>query len=119
LSFLQEVIANHVAGVPVHHSKHAPLYEQALVGAKVNGRAVKMAAYGGLVSAPLNHVLVGALQRMFAGKTSTKYRVLQLLAGNLFVAPIQATGPSLLYDVTVSITLIVTFLSLSRLDGCD
>lgn len=51
-----------------------------------------MAAYGSLISAPLNHVLVGLLQKMFAGKTSTKDRVLQLLAGNLFVAPIQATG---------------------------
>jgi len=91
LLFLQEVIANHVARVPIHHSKHAPSYERALAAAKVNGRAFKMSVYGSLVSAPLNHVLVGLLQRLFVGKTSTRDRVLQILAGNLFVAPIQAT----------------------------
>ncbi|KIM32636.1 hypothetical protein M408DRAFT_326412 [Serendipita vermifera MAFF 305830] len=91
LSFLQEVIANHVAGVPFQTSKYSPPLERALAAAKVNGRAIKMALYGSLISAPLNHVLVGTLQKMFAGKTGTKDRVLQLLAGNLFVAPIQAT----------------------------
>lgn len=109
LSFLQEVIANHLAGVPVHSSKHAPAYEKALASAKINGRAFKMAAYGSFISAPLNHVLVGFLQKMFAGKTSTKDRLLQLLAGNLFVAPIQATGMSRVHDHIVGVILTLRF----------
>ncbi|PVF97600.1 hypothetical protein CPB86DRAFT_734641 [Serendipita vermifera] len=90
LSFLQEVLANHFANVPVHSSKNAPVHERALAAAKINGRAFKMAAYGFFVSAPMNHVLVGWLQRMFAGKTAPKDRILQLLVSNAVVAPIQA-----------------------------
>lgn len=51
-----------------------------------------MALYGFLVSAPLGHVLVTALQRAFAGKTSTGAKVAQILASNLLVAPIQTVG---------------------------
>jgi peroxisomal membrane protein 2 len=76
----------------VHSSKNAPAHEQALAAAKINGRALKMAAYGFFVSAPMNHVLIGWLQKMFAGKTTPKDRMLQLLASNVFIAPIQAAG---------------------------
>jgi hypothetical protein len=78
-----------------------------------------MAAYGSFISAPLNHVLVGLLQRVFVGRTSTRDRVLQILAGNLFVAPIQATGTSLFNDVTLRISLIVGICSLPCFYGCD
>jgi peroxisomal membrane protein 2 len=53
-----------------------------------------MAIYGAFISAPLNHVLVGRLQKAFAGKTAPKDRVLQILANNVFVAPITTVGMS-------------------------
>jgi peroxisomal membrane protein 2 len=92
LSFLQEVLANHIAGVPVPASNNAPVYEQVLAAAKINSRAAKMAVYGAFISAPMNHVLVGTLQRVFAGQTGGRAKLLQLLASNIFIAPIQAGG---------------------------
>lgn len=53
-----------------------------------------MAAYGAFISAPLGHVLLGTLQRAFAGKTSTRAKIAQILANNLLVAPIQIAGTS-------------------------
>jgi len=48
-----------------------------------------MGAYGAFVAAPLSHYLVGFLQNVFAGKTSATAKVAQILASNIFVAPIQ------------------------------
>jgi peroxisomal membrane protein 2 len=56
---------------------------------------MKMALYGALVSAPMGHLLVGLLQRAFAGKTSNLARFGQVLASNVFVAPVQAFGDSI------------------------
>jgi hypothetical protein len=44
-----------------------------------------MAAYGAFISAPLGHVLIGILQKMFAGRTSLKAKILQILVSNLVV----------------------------------
>jgi hypothetical protein len=44
-----------------------------------------MAAYGALISAPMGHVLIGLLQWVFAGRTSLKAKILQILASNLVV----------------------------------
>jgi len=55
-------------------------------------RALKIAAYGFFISAPMGHVLVGTLQKAFAGKTGSAARIGQLLANNLIVAPIQTFG---------------------------
>ncbi|GJN82451.1 hypothetical protein JDV02_003620 [Purpureocillium takamizusanense] len=52
-------------------------------------RVPKMAAYGALVSAPIGHVLIWALQKVFKGRTSLKAKILQILASNLIIAPIQ------------------------------
>ncbi|KAG8814813.1 hypothetical protein FRC17_000967 [Serendipita sp. 399] len=90
LCFLQEVLANHIAGVPIPTRKNAPAYEHALAAAKVNAKAANMAAYGFFVSAPMNHVLIGGLHKMFAGRTSGRDKLLQLLVSNLFIAPTQA-----------------------------
>ncbi|KAI9736920.1 MAG: hypothetical protein M1818_005971 [Claussenomyces sp. TS43310] len=54
-------------------------------------RVPKMAAYGAFISAPLGHVLISILQRVFAGRTSLKAKILQILASNLIIAPIQNT----------------------------
>ena len=66
----------------------------ALARAQVSGKALKMAAYGALVSAPLAHALINALQRAFAGRSGLSVRVGMLLASQLVVAPIQIFGES-------------------------
>jgi hypothetical protein len=49
-----------------------------------------MAAYGAFISAPLGHVLIGILQRMFAGRTSLRAKILQILVSNLIVCPLRS-----------------------------
>jgi peroxisomal membrane protein 2 len=53
-------------------------------------RAVKIALYGLLVSGPLSHLLVGELQKVFAGKTGRAWKLGQIFASNLIISPIQA-----------------------------
>ncbi|KAF8425193.1 hypothetical protein EV426DRAFT_632526 [Tirmania nivea] len=60
-------------------------------GTYLTTRVPNMALYGSLISAPLGHVLVTLLQKAFAGKTSTKAKVLQIIVSNLIVSPIQNT----------------------------
>lgn len=52
-------------------------------------RVPKMAAYGALISAPIGHFLIWALQKTFKGRTSLKAKILQILVSNLIIAPIQ------------------------------
>jgi peroxisomal membrane protein 2 len=93
LCFLQEVLGSHLAGMPVKRpAKDAPWLPYALAGAHIDAKAFKMALYGSVVSAPIGHVLIGALQRAFAGKTGTGAKVAQILASNLLIAPIQTAG---------------------------
>lgn len=95
LQLLQEVLASHIAGVPSRRvAKEAPFYEHALARAKLDTKALKMAFYGFFVSAPLGHLLVGLLQKMFAGRTDLKAKIGQILASNLVVAPVQISGES-------------------------
>jgi peroxisomal membrane protein 2 len=72
--------------------KDAPSVVHILARGHVDLQAVKMALYGFLVSAPLGHFLVGALQKAFAGRTGLAARIAQILASNLLIAPIQTTG---------------------------
>jgi len=91
LCFLQEVLGSHLARVPVRPApKNAPAYSHLLARAKVDARAGKMALYGFLVSAPLSHVLVGQLQRIFAGRTGRAAKIGQVVTSSLIVSPIQA-----------------------------
>ncbi|KAG8699355.1 hypothetical protein FRC09_006667 [Ceratobasidium sp. 395] len=92
LSFLQEILASHFAGVPVPRPpKDAPAYSHALAAAKIDARALKLAIYGFFISAPMGHFFVGLLQRAFAGRTSAGAKIAQILASNLIVAPIQCS----------------------------
>ncbi|KAI9375611.1 hypothetical protein BJX61DRAFT_102564 [Aspergillus egyptiacus] len=77
LSSAQEFLASYLAN---DISKHGHYY---------SSRVPKMLLYGMFVSAPLGHFLVGILQRVFAGRTSLKAKILQILASNLVVSPIQ------------------------------
>lgn len=49
-------------------------------------RVPKMAAYGAFIAAPLGHVLISILQKLFAGRTSAKAKILQILVSNLIVS---------------------------------
>ena len=73
-------------------AKDAFWLQHVTAGTHVDVKAFKMALYGFFVSAPLGHVLIGALQKAFAGKTGTGAKIAQLLANNLLVAPIQTAG---------------------------
>ncbi|EAA61164.1 hypothetical protein AN7258.2 [Aspergillus nidulans FGSC A4] len=77
LSSAQEFLASYLAN---DVSKHGHYF---------SSRVPKMLLYGMFISAPLGHVLVGILQKVFAGRTSLKAKVLQILASNLIVSPIQ------------------------------
>ncbi|UZJ54706.1 hypothetical protein CBS101457_004026 [Exobasidium rhododendri] len=54
----------------------------------INEKAIKMFVYGFAISAPLGHVMTGILQRRFAGKTTPRDRVKQIITSNLTVAVI-------------------------------
>ena len=77
LSGLQELLASWIA-----HDKN-------IHGHYFTSRVPKMALYGAFISAPMGHVLISILQRVFAGRTSLRAKVLQILASNLIVSPIQ------------------------------
>jgi peroxisomal membrane protein 2 len=94
LCFLQEVLGSHLSGTPANVSKGASAMVRSLQSVHFNAKAVKMAIYGFLISAPMSHMLVGLLQKAFAGKTSLRARVAQIIANNLLVSPIQASGNS-------------------------
>jgi hypothetical protein len=74
LSALQEVIASWLAH---DKSKHGHYF---------SSRVPKMAAYGAFISAPLGHMLINILQWLFAGRTSLKAKILQILVSNLVVS---------------------------------
>ncbi|PPQ67060.1 hypothetical protein CVT25_005661 [Psilocybe cyanescens] len=92
LCFLQEVLGSNLAGTPVKVSKDSSHLVRVLARAHVDTKAVKMAIYGFLVSAPLSHVLIGLLQRAFAGKTSVQSKIAQILASSLLISPIQTSA---------------------------
>ncbi len=86
-------MGSNIAGNPPKRApKTAPFVFRLLAQYHFNVKALKMGLYGLLVSAPLSHVLVGTLQKAFAGKTGLQARIGQLLASNLLVAPIQTAG---------------------------
>lgn len=74
LSATQEVLASWIAH---DRSKHGHYF---------NARVPKMAIYGAFISAPLGHVLITILQKLFAGRTSLKAKILQILVSNLIVS---------------------------------
>jgi len=77
LAGLQEFLASWIAK---DRSKHGHYF---------TSRVPKMAVYGAFISAPLGHVMISLLQRMFAGRTSLKAKILQIIVSNLIVSPIQ------------------------------
>jgi len=77
LSGLQEFLASWIA------------HDRSKSGHYFTSRVPKMALYGAFISAPLGHVLISILQNIFRGRTSLKAKILQILASNLIISPIQ------------------------------
>jgi hypothetical protein len=77
LSALQELIATFIAR---DKSKHDHYF---------TARVPKMAVYGAFISAPLGHVLISILQKVFSGRTSVKAKILQILVSNLVVSTLR------------------------------
>src|SRR6201996_7931610 len=75
LSALQEFLASWLA-----HDKNKD-------GHYFTSRVPKMAAYGAFISAPLGHVLISILQKLFSGRTSLRAKILQIIVSNLVVCP--------------------------------
>lgn len=73
LSGLQELLASYLAHDVGKHGHY------------FSSRIPKMSLYGMFISAPLGHVLIGILQKIFAGRTSLKAKILQILVSNLIV----------------------------------
>ncbi len=84
LAALQEVLASWLAH---DRSKHGHYF---------SSRVPKMAAYGALISAPLGHMLISILQKVFANRTSLKGKILQILVSNLVVSQPSFSNPPLL-----------------------
>jgi len=74
LSGLQEFLASWIA------------HDRSKSGHYFTSRVPKMAIYGALISAPLGHVLISALQKIFQGRKSLKAKVMQILVSNLVVS---------------------------------
>lgn len=74
LAALQEVLASWLA------------HDRSKSGHYFSSRVPKMAAYGALISAPLGHMLISILQKLFANRTSLKAKILQILVSNLVVS---------------------------------
>lgn len=79
LSSLQELLASWIA------------QDRNKQGHYFTSRVPKMGMYGAFVSAPMGHILISILQRIFAGRTSLTAKILQILVSNLVVSPIQNT----------------------------
>ncbi|OAL05225.1 hypothetical protein IQ06DRAFT_322638 [Phaeosphaeriaceae sp. SRC1lsM3a] len=77
LSGLQEFLASWIA------------HDRSKSGHYFTSRVPKMALYGALVSAPLGHVLISLLQKVFQGRKSLKAKIMQILVSNLIISPIQ------------------------------
>lgn len=101
LAALAEILAGHFAGLPPPTEKSLPptqvnnvsaftqqpfrFIKNILATLGINDRAIKMFIYGAAVSAPLGHVMTGALQRAFAGKTTPKDKIAQIVTSSLTV----------------------------------
>ncbi|KZT61493.1 hypothetical protein CALCODRAFT_491318 [Calocera cornea HHB12733] len=97
LSFLQEPLSSSLAHLPPPEpsptvSRLSPELAYLLARLHVSPRALKLALYGFLVSAPMGHFLVLMITKAFSGMQGAKARVGQILMSNLVAAPIQVSA---------------------------
>ncbi|MBW0483936.1 hypothetical protein O181_023651 [Austropuccinia psidii MF-1] len=92
LFFFQEIIAGRIAGTKPEFAFTGISWLDRLQNLGIDARAIKLSAYGGLISAPLNHLLMQLLHRSFPNhKRSAKSKTGMILSSMLFIAPIQNT----------------------------
>ncbi|KAF2486078.1 hypothetical protein BDY17DRAFT_240502, partial [Neohortaea acidophila] len=77
LAGLQELLASYIAK---DRNKNGNYF---------TSRVPKMALYGAFISAPLGHLMISILQRLFANRTSLRAKIMQIIVSNLIVSPIQ------------------------------
>ncbi|KAH9469642.1 hypothetical protein MJO28_004498 [Puccinia striiformis f. sp. tritici] len=90
LSFFQEVLASKFAEekVTIIPTGYNLLDYTQSIG--ISARAIKLTAYGGLISAPLSHALMKILHRLFPDhESSDKSKIGMILASMLITGPIQ------------------------------
>jgi len=104
LSGLQELLASWIA------------QDRNKDGHYFTSRVPKMAVYGSLISAPLGHVLISILQRIFAGQTSLKAKLLQILVSNVVVRPFLLHNVSFIPYSLTNNSFITTDFSDSKLN---
>jgi len=98
LSFLQEPLSSSLAHLPPPEpsqtiSKNvSPELALLLARLHISPRALKLALYGFLISAPMGHFLVLLITRAFSGVQGVKARVGQIVMSNLVAAPIQVSA---------------------------
>jgi hypothetical protein len=83
LQAFQEYLASYLTGMKNKH------------GGYFTDRVLKMSLYGIFLQAPLNHVLVTTIQKMFAGRTGISAKAQQLLFNNLTVSVCLLNVPSI------------------------
>lgn len=74
LAGLQELLASYIAK---DRNKHGNYF---------TSRVPKMALYGAFISAPLGHLMISILQRLFANRTSLRAKIMQIIVSNLIVS---------------------------------
>jgi len=91
LNFVSEVLIRHFAGAPPSKPlrKNASAWGRFLVWSKINGKAVKLALYGGLIAAPMSHFFVTTMHKAFAGRLRNGVQWHMIGTSMLFIAPIQ------------------------------
>ncbi|CAG8504375.1 3544_t:CDS:2 [Ambispora gerdemannii] len=87
LSALQEYVAQELSGS--RKEKLKEVEKKTIFGSENNDRVVKMAIYGFFISGPLGHFLFETLNKVFKGRTTSSAKLLQLIASNLIISPIQ------------------------------
>ncbi|CAG8617641.1 13398_t:CDS:2 [Ambispora leptoticha] len=87
LSGLQEYIAQELSGSRKRKLKQ--IEKKTIFGSENNERVVKMVIYGFFISGPLGHFLFQTLNKVFAGRTTSGAKLLQIIASNLIISPIQ------------------------------
>ncbi|KZO98296.1 hypothetical protein CALVIDRAFT_596842 [Calocera viscosa TUFC12733] len=97
LSFLQEPLSSSLAHLPPPEpspavSRLSPELAILLARLHISPRALKLALYGFLVSAPMGHFLVLLITKAFSGVQGAKARIGQILMSNLVAAPIQVSA---------------------------
>lgn len=63
-------------------------------GSYLSSRVPKMMVYGAFVAAPLGHLLIKILQKTFAGRTSLRAKIIQIIVSNLIVSGLQSHAAS-------------------------